>query len=40
MTSVQLAKKEIINRLDHLKLDLIWRDGGIRDICRPPTMKD
>ena len=28
MTSVQLAKMEIINKLDHLKLDLIWWDSG------------
>ena len=28
MTSVQFAKMEIINRLDHLKLDLIWWDSG------------
>ena len=34
MTSVQLAKKEIINRLDHLKLDLIWWDSGNWMMCK------
>ena len=33
-TSVQLAKKEIINRLDHLKLDLIWWDSGNWMMCK------